>query len=215
MILVEAHTSLYDLEQDLQALLDTEDMVSDDQRTMFNAELEHAIATTVAKRDRCGEFLKHCEQQAEFAKQESERLRKRADVFANAARRMRGYLRNVIEALGTDPKGKYKRLEGEHFTFSLRKGKESVKIEPEYSVPPRYVTVSLDINAEVLALILHILDEDYMPGTAEHELTNKLHDAVAKGEGHIDKISLKQAMDRGEQFKGVSLERGQNSVVCS
>jgi hypothetical protein len=207
--------SLYDLEGNLQALLDTEAFVSDDQRTIFNAELEHAIATTVAKRDRCGEFLKHCEAQAEFAKAESDRLRKRAEVFTHAAERMRGYIRNVIQVLGQDAKGKFKRLEGEKFTFSLRKGIESVHIDPAADVPEDFRNVTITLPATAIQTLLAMTNDDYLPGTPEYEMASVLHRAIANGSVAPDKRGLKEALQAGEQFEGITLHRGEESVVLA
>jgi len=74
----------------------------------------------VEKRDRAGQFMAHLEQQIDFARFEIDRLRQRKAIFERALARVEEYVIATIENLGTDSKGKYRKLEGKTTTFSLR-----------------------------------------------------------------------------------------------
>src|ERR1700679_3671452 len=50
---------LYDIEQHLAALVDTEEFVPDDQEQMYALELHATLLAVVEKRDRVGQFLGH------------------------------------------------------------------------------------------------------------------------------------------------------------
>jgi len=73
---------LYDIEQHLAALIDTEDAVPDDLEQAYALELHATLLSAVEKRDRVGHFMGWLESQAELAHKEIERLKKREDFFS-------------------------------------------------------------------------------------------------------------------------------------
>src|SRR4030095_9022596 len=111
--------SLYVIEDQLAALIETAELVSPEQEQEFRAEFQAALAAAVEKRDRVGQLLAHLEQQIDFAKFEIDRLRQRKAAFERALARLEDYVIGTIENLGTDSKGKYRTLEGKSTTFSL------------------------------------------------------------------------------------------------
>jgi hypothetical protein len=127
--------ALFDLEQDLQALLDTEDLVDPSQRQEFEAELAESLKASVAKRDRCAQFLIHCGLQQENCEREIARLKQRKESFERAEKRLRMYVQSVIQSLGPDAKGKPKKLEGSLATFSLRQAPGHIEVTDETKVP--------------------------------------------------------------------------------
>lgn len=134
--------TLYEVEEHLQALLDTEALVEGtEQEAQFRADLQEAIKISVEKRDRVAAFIRHCGSQVEFAKAERERLAIRQKFFERAAERMQNIVLATIKAAGTDAEGKYKKLEGQTVTFSARAGATSVRITDEALVPAKYKTV--------------------------------------------------------------------------
>lgn len=140
--------SLFELEQDLQALLDTEDLVSEDQRGQFEAELAESLKASVAKRDRVAQFIVHCAMQQENCEREIERLKKRKESFDRAGKRIKMYVQRVIESLGSDANGKPKKLEGNLATFSLRQAPGHIEVIDASKVPAdlrvETVTVAID-----------------------------------------------------------------------
>src|ERR1035437_6236756 len=103
---------LYDLEAHLAALVDTEEMVSEELEAQFALELHATLAATVEKRDRVGQFVAHLESQVAFAHAEVKRLQEREAFYQRVLARMETYITRVIESLGLDAKGKRKKLEG-------------------------------------------------------------------------------------------------------
>src|SRR5439155_4198004 len=87
--------SLFDLEQDLQAFLDSEDLVTDEHRKEFETELAESLKASVAKRDRVGQFLAHCSMQQENSEREISRLRARKESFERAEKRVKMYVQAV------------------------------------------------------------------------------------------------------------------------
>lgn len=138
---------LHELEESLLALLDTEDCVTPEQEQAFLQDLSETMQAAVAKRDRVGAFVKHCEGQAALAADEIRRLTVRKRALENAAERVRGYVLWIIEAMGPDDKGKLRKLEGNKFTFSTRKAKAKLEITDEAAVPDQFRLVSITVDA--------------------------------------------------------------------
>lgn len=138
--------SLYELEQDLQSFLDTEDLVSPEQEQVFRAELASAIQASVEKRDRVGQFIRHCELQARNCDEEIKRLQSRKRTFDNAEKRVRGYVQSVIESLALATNGKTQKLEGKIVTFSLRAKPPSVEITDESAIPVEYKHITFTVS---------------------------------------------------------------------
>ena len=152
---------LYDIEQHLAALVDTEELVPDDQEQMYALELHATLLAVVEKRDRVGQFLGHLESQIAFAHAEAARLKTREELYARALARMESYVSRVIESLGTDGKGKRKRLEGSTVTLSLHGCDKRVEIKDERAVPTKYKRVTITLPAETWELMCDSLDLDF------------------------------------------------------
>jgi hypothetical protein len=151
---------LYDLEAHLAALVDTEEMVPPELEEQFALELREALAATVEKRDRVGQFMAHLESQVAFAHAEVARLKTREQFYTTVLARMEGYVSRVIESLGLDAKGKRKKLEGTTVTFSLRGCDKRAEVTDELLVPTRYKRVTVTLPAETWELVCDSLDLD-------------------------------------------------------
>jgi len=140
---------LYDLEQHLAALIDTEEMVSAEQDEEYSAELQRVLIQAVEKRDRVGQFMAWLESQAALAQQEMQRLAERRAFFQRALARMEGYVTRVIESLGVDEKVKRKRLEGNTVTFALHGCEKRVEITDDQAVPAKYKRAAMTLPADL------------------------------------------------------------------
>ena len=149
---------LYLIEDQLAALVETAELVSPEQEEEFRLEFQTALTAAVEKRDRVGQFLAHLEQQIDFARSEIDRLRQRKAAFERALARVEEYVIDTIENLGTDSKGKYRRLEGKTTTFSLRGCPPSVEISDESSIPAEYKTLLLKLPAVTWEQLLDRLE---------------------------------------------------------
>ena len=149
---VPNRASLYEMESNITALLDTEDMVPPELREQFVKELQQSIRTTVAKRDSVARAITWLMSQADLAKQERDRLKARELYFRTAAANLSEYVLGVIRAKGLDDKGKWPKLEGGVSTLAPVRCPPSVDTKDEL-VPWQYQNITVKIKgADWLAL---------------------------------------------------------------
>ena len=195
--------SLYMIEDHLAALIETAEMVSPEQEQEFRAEFQTALTAAVDKRDRVGQFLAHLEQQIDFAKFEIDRLRQRKATCERALARLEDYVIGTIENLGTDGKGKYRRLEGKTTTFSLRACPPSVEVADETAIPAEYKVLILKLPAVTWEQLLDGL---------EIEQRSAVLGQVRSPEVSVDKRSIKAAIDGGVDVPGAGLVTGRHAL---
>ena len=194
---------LYVIEDQLAALIETAELVSPEQEQEFRAEFQAALTAAVEKRDRVGQFLAHLEQQIGFARFEIDRLRQRKATCERALARLENYVIGTIENLGTDGKGKYRRLEGKTTTFSLRACPPSVEVGDETAIPSEYKMLLLKLPAVTWEQLLDGL---------EIEQRSAVLGQVKSPEVTVDKRSIKAAIDAGVDVPGASLAIGRHSL---
>ncbi len=200
--------SLFDLEQNLESLFDTEAFVTDEQEAEFRLELSSALEASIEKRDRVGQFIRHCQMQQQNCEDEMDRLQARRKSFAAAEERMRKYVHAVITSLGRDSKGKTKKLEGKTITFSLRPTPGSVEISDAEAVPDDYKKVTVTLPADTWTLLCdEMRDDDNDPLWFEMQRANE------RASKTISKTAVKQAIDAGVEVPGADLTIGGYSLV--
>jgi hypothetical protein len=187
--------SLFDLEQDLQALLDTDDIVDPERRAEFEYELAEQLKASVAKRDRVSHFILHCVMQQENCDREISRLKARRETFARAEKRIRQYVMAVIQSLGPDAHGKPKKLEGNLATFALRQTPGCIAITDEEKIPT-------DLKSVEVCLPLKTW-----------QLFRELYDMTFDGKVSVDKREAKRRIDAGEDIPGIDLTVGGYTLV--
>ena len=195
--------SLYVIEDQLAALVETAELVSPEQEQEFRAEFQAALTAAVDKRDRVGQFLAHLQQQIDFARFEIDRLRQRKATCERALERLENYVIETIEHLGTDSKGKYRTLEGKTTTFSLRGCPPSVEVTNEPAIPAEYKILLLKLPAVIWEQLLDGLEIEQRAAVLEH---------VNHPEVTVDKRSIKAAIDGGVEVPGASLATGRHSL---
>ena len=193
---------LYLIEDHLAAMIETAELVSPEQEHEFRVEFQAALTAAVDKRDRVGQFLSHLEQQIEFAKFEIDRLKQRKAAFERALERLENYVVETIENLGTDAKGKYRKLEGKTTTFSLRACPASVEVTDESVIPAEYKTLLLKLPAVLWERLLDELDVDERAAIVAQ---------VKRPEVLVDKRAVKAGIDGGG-VPGACLVSGRHSL---
>ena len=177
--------SLYELEETLIAYGDSVDLVAEGDQQQFLADFQAALLAAAEKRDRVGWFLAHLDSQAQLADQEIKRLQNRKAAFERTHERIEAYLIHVIKNLGQDAKGKFKKLEGNTVTFSIKKCPDSVQLLDEEKIPSAFksatVTMPLDIWNELV---------DALPIDRAAEID----DAIRKPVISVRKSDVKAAM---------------------
>ena len=194
---------LYVIEDHLAALIETAELVSPEQELEFRAEFQAALTAAVEKRDRVGQFLAHLEQQIDFAKFEIDRLRQRKATCERALARLEDYVIATIVSLGTDSKGKYRRLEGKTTTFSLRTCPPSVEASDESAIPAEYKMLTLKLPAVTWERLLDGLDIEQRAAVLGQ---------VKSPEVSLDRRSIKAALDEGANVPGAGLVTGRHAL---
>ena len=194
---------LYLIEDQLAALIETAELVSPEQEQEFRAEFQTALTAAIEKRDRVGQFMAHLEQQVDFARFEIDRLKHRKALCERTLERLEQYVIETIEHLGTDSKGKHRRLEGKTTTFSLRVCPPSVDVTDQPAIPAEYKLLTLKLPAVVWEALLNRLDIQERA---------KVAGQVKSPEVTLDKRAIKAALDAGAEVPGASLATGRHSL---
>lgn len=140
--------SLYELENEYHALLESEGNVSAEAQEEYNSLVRRTITENRLKRDRMGGFICHCNAMVDSAKTEIDRLTKRKQFYENAQNRAKRLIQETILSLGKDDRGDYRRLEGELHTLRLQGTADKVEITDEQAVPLQYKKVTVCLSAE-------------------------------------------------------------------
>ena len=122
---------LWEIEQELEALLDGIDTCPEELREELEAQIVKYLGMEREKVDRAAGALTSLELMASNAKSEIERLRLRQQSAERSAERLRGYLLRVIQRHDGKP------LVGRNTTFSVR-ASEAVVIQDMDAVPEEW-----------------------------------------------------------------------------
>jgi hypothetical protein len=189
--------TLYTIEDQLTALVDTLEIVPVNQEEELVARIGEALLHAIDKRDSMGRFLAHVDAQIGFADAEIKRLQDRKQTFTRLLDRTEGYMVRVIQSLGQDTKGKWQKLEGRTVTFSLRKQPPSVAIDNEADVPSAYRKATIKIAAPLWEELLD---------SAGIDLAGRVLD-TAKRADDVSKSAIKEAIETGTEVPGAHLEK--------
>jgi hypothetical protein len=181
---------LYAIEESLQMLTDTAEMVPPEQEEEFRVAFQQALTAAVEKRDRTGQFIAHLYAQDEFTDAEIKRLQERKAFFRRAIERVEGYVLSTILSLGRDARGKLQKLEGRSVTFQAKKCPPSVEITDAELVAAQYKTATVTIPMALWDELLDSLDLDF---------AGKIADAVKNAKIDISKTAIKDAL-KGNAF---------------
>ena len=196
--------SLYEIEDDLQAMIETvEGGIDAEQEVAFFNDLSKKLIAAIEKRDRVGHFLAHCEAQEALVDKEMDRLSTLKKVFTKARERMEGYVIMTIRQLGVDPKGKWKKLEGKTTVFSLRQKPGRVAILDEAELAMKFKNVSVTIPGAVWAEFT-----EQHPDEAAELVRGFTRQDVAP-----DKRAIKAAIDAGEDVDGADVVIGDLGLI--
>lgn len=182
--------TLYAIEDNLAALLNSEDLVeTPEQRAELETELVAALKTAVQKRDAVAGFLAHCNGQREAISAEIDRLQRLDKAYERAEKRTEDMIRRTILELGPDEKGRYRKLEGKTCTFSIQRNPQAVEITDEQAIASEHKTLTIKLPALVWEELLDSLDIDQR---------SALLAAVKSPNCEVSKTSLKRALEEHE-----------------
>jgi hypothetical protein len=190
--------SLYYLEDDLQALVETgEGGIATELEEQYRADLAQALQKALDKRDRVGQFIRYLEDQAQFAGEEAKRLTERKQRFERAAERMRAYVKWTIENMGQDDQGKWRKLEGRTVTFSLRKLPDILQVDDEKAIPAEYKTLVITVPAEAW--------QRHLEASGDQA---RILAAIISMEVKLDRRGLLVRLKEGVELPGVDIRLG-------
>lgn len=189
-----ADLSLYRLEDDLACLTESGAGVPPGLEQQYLEDLGRALTQAKDKRDAVARFLAHCTSQVELAKNEIERLEARKRFFERVGGRLRNYVRWVIQnVLGADEEGRWKRLEGQTSTLSLRKCPPAVEVQDEAAVPAEYKRLLIELPAEEW--------ERHIQACGDKTILDRIFHVEVK----LDRRAMLAAMQQGIEVPGAGL----------
>jgi hypothetical protein len=193
--------SLYQIESDLMALVESAETVTELQREAYALELQTALQGSIAKRQRVGEFLAHCEAQEEFCSAEIDRLTALKHRYVKARERVQGMVVSIILDRGKDERGRWPVLEGWTVTLGIASTPPAVRIEEGAEIPAALQTVTVKMPADNWDRIVASLPDEVLGFAGDVSETRTL-----------DKTAIKAALQAGAEIPGVSLSGGYRMV---
>ena len=156
---------LWQIEEDLAALLDSVDICPDELRPELEERIAQYVGYEVDKVDRVNAVLTSLDHVAQNAKAEIERLRVRQQAAQRASDRLSEYVIHLIRRRDGKP------LNGRNVTFSIRKSEALIITDPN-AVPDEWkrTTVTVDIPKDPVKRALK--GGAAIPGVAIEEREN-------------------------------------------
>ena len=192
--------TLYELEDNLQALVDSIDLAEDPAaRESIFEEIGRALQRTADKRDAVVAFLRHCQSQLRFADAEIERIQKRKASIARVQEELESYLVRVVEQYATPDRRGVQRLEGNFSSLRIQKNPDSVLITDVEAIPLAFKQAILAMPAHVWEALLQ---------TLELEDRKICESRVEKLEFKPDKKAIAADLKRGTEVPGADLKFG-------
>jgi len=193
--------NLYKIESDLMALVESAETVTELQREAYALELRAALDNSIAKRQRVGEFLAHCEAQEEACSAEIDRLTALRHRYAKARERVEGMVVAIILERGKDQRGKWPVLEGQTMTLGIASTPPAVRIEDGAEIPAALQTVTVKMQADNWERIVAALPDEVLGFAGDVSETRT-----------PDRTAIKAALKAGAEIAGVSLTGGYRMV---
>lgn len=190
--------NLYEIESDLQALVDSADTVTEEQVEEYRLALQSALETSIAKRQRVGEFLRHCEVHEDACDQEINRLKALKAQYSKARERVEDFVIRTVLTIGRDDKGDLKVLEGQTVKLAVKSTPEAVVIDDDATIPAAYQNVTVKMPATTWELICAVLPDNVL-NTAGYE---------CKEERTPNKSSIRAAIKSKTEVPGCRLQGG-------
>jgi hypothetical protein len=187
--------TLYEVEDNYLALLETEAMVPPEQEEQFQSELRTALLEAIDKREAVLQFMLFLAEQQTAADTEIKRLQNRRDRLATVERRMNKYIVNVIRSAGTDLKGRYRKLQAHTGMMFIRALASSVDVIDDNKVPAEYKRISLSMPLDLWQRLIDKHPELEMPDVL----------GLRIGGITVDREKAKKQMEQGVAIDGADL----------
>lgn len=150
--------SLYSIEDDLRAILDTMEGAVEEDRPQLEVMLREKLEQEVRKVDGICQFLTHLEDQSRLAAEEVKRLQLRKASFDANLERLKKYVVDIML------QNMLPKLEGHYNTLSVRQCPPSVEITDESAIPSSFQTVKTVVSIDKTAIKKAIQQGHTVPG---------------------------------------------------
>lgn len=136
--------TFYEIQDNIQALLDTIDGLDEGSEERKSAEADLALwfESEVRKVDAIAAYIDFTKAQAELAKKGAERYSKQAETWKNREQRTRDMVKRIMIQFGLPS------LPGRMATFSLRPSQGSLVITDEALIPSEFIQYSQSIKRD-------------------------------------------------------------------
>lgn len=202
--------TLYELEQDLAVLFDTEEFVEEKDRAEYEAAVAKAYTATVQKRDRVAQFILHCDTQIAACDAEIKRLQARKKSFSGVVERMRNNVLGIIFALGKNARGKYQELQGKTSTLCAHKNPSGVDVLDADAIPARFKRISLTLPYDKWCLVHKLFSDDVLQSALTPEEAEQVKaavvDATEKADVEVMNSLIKAAFAAEGDVPGARLD---------
>jgi hypothetical protein len=199
--------TLYELEDDLQALVNSIDLTEElALRESILEKIGHQVWRAKEKRDAVVAFLRYCESQQTFADAEIDRIQRRKDVIARVQDELEAYLIPIVEQYAPPDRRGVQRLEGHFSSLRIQRNPESVLISDLEALPPAFKHAVVAMPAHVWEALLQRL------GVEERK---RFETRVEKLELKPDKKAIGAELKRGIEVPGADLKFGDWRLVIS
>lgn len=199
--------TLYELEDNLQALVNSIDLAEEPSlRESILERIGLELRRAKEKRDAVVAFLRHCESQQKFADSEIDRIQKRKAFIARVQEELESYVISVVEQFAARDRRGTQRLEGNFSNLRIQRNPESVLISDLEAIPLAFKQAILTMPACVWTALLQRLDA---------EERKVFESQVEKQEMKPDKKAIGAELKRGTQIPGADLKFGDWRLVIT
>ncbi len=156
-------------------------------------EIGRAVGQAREKRDAVVAFLRHCQDQEQFADGEILRLKERRAFIARARGELEAYLVQVVEEFAKPDRRGVKRLEGNLSSLRVQRNPDSVIVYDDEALPTAWKDVLLTMPAYVWEALL---------GRLESEERTTFERRIKRKEFRADKRALAPENEEGCRDSG-------------
>jgi hypothetical protein len=199
--------TLYELEDNLQALVNSIDLAQEPAIREFILErIGQEVRRVNEKRDAVVAFLRHCKSQQEFADAEIERIQKRRAFIARVQQELESCLIPVVEQYAATDRRGIQRLDGNFSSLRIQRNPESVLVSDIEAIPPAFKQIVLTMPAYVWTALLQCLDT---------EERKAFESRLERQEFKPDKKAIAAELKRGTEVPGADLKFGDCRLVIT
>ena len=190
--------NIYEIETDLQALVDSAETVTPEQEDEYRMALELALCMSVKKRQNVGQFILHCDSHEAACDREIDRLKTLKNQYSAARERIEDFVIRTVLIIGPDDKGKLRALEGETVKLLVKATPDAVIVDNETLLDDEFRTVSVTMPANLWQALVDDLSDSAVGLAA----------GLIKETSTPNKTAIRNAIKQGREVRGAAMRGG-------